>query len=126
MPLKHVLIVLGLVNCPRTKKSWTIAQKIAHKTRKWRVFFMRLKNHIDLVNCNGTPKLWAKAHKNDHKHENEEAFVMPLKHVHFVIFRVNHPGTPKLWAIAHENDHKHKDQVFFACLSNMYILSYFM
>jgi hypothetical protein len=70
MPLKHVLIVVDLVNHPETPKLWAIVHKNGHKLKNNEFFVMPLKHVLSvmvLVNHLGNPKLWAIAHENGPK-----------------------------------------------------------
>jgi hypothetical protein len=70
MPLKHVLIVIGLVNHPETLKLWAIAHENGHKRKNHEFLVMSLKHILSivgLVNHPGTPKLWAVAHEDGPK-----------------------------------------------------------
>jgi hypothetical protein len=67
MPLKHVPIVMGHVNRPRTLELWAIAHEIAIKRENRESFVVPLKPHIDFINRLRTPRLWAIAHENGHK-----------------------------------------------------------
>jgi hypothetical protein len=70
MPLKHVLIVMGLVNHPGTPKLLAIAHENGHKRKNDKFLVMSLKHVLTimgLVNHPRTPKLWAIAHENGPK-----------------------------------------------------------
>jgi hypothetical protein len=70
IPLKNVLIVMGLVNNPRCPKLWAIAHKNGHKHKNDKFSVMPLKYVVSvrgLVNHPSTLKLWAIAHENGPK-----------------------------------------------------------
>jgi hypothetical protein len=92
MPLKHVLIVIGLVNHPETPKLWAIAHENGHKHKNDEFWDMPLKHVVSvmgLVNHLGNPKQWAIAHAL--KCKNDEFLVMPLKHVLSITGHLNPP-----------------------------------
>jgi hypothetical protein len=70
IPLKNVLIVMGLVNHPVTPKLWAIAHENSHKCKSDQFSVMPLKYVVSvmgLVNHPSTLKLWAIAHENGPK-----------------------------------------------------------
>jgi hypothetical protein len=78
MPLKYVLIVMGLVNHPGTPKLLAIAHKNGHKRKNDEFLVMSLKhvvNIMGLINHPRTPNLWAIAHENGPKTQKRRVFV---------------------------------------------------
>jgi hypothetical protein len=49
MPLKHVLIVMGLVNYPGTPKLWAIAHENGHKRKNDEFLVMSLKHVLTIM-----------------------------------------------------------------------------
>jgi hypothetical protein len=67
MHLKHVQIVIFLVNCPRTPKQWAIAHENGHKCKKNEFLVMRVKHVLSVMgleNHPGNPKLRTIANEN--------------------------------------------------------------
>jgi hypothetical protein len=59
MPIKHVLSVMGLQNCPENPKLWTIAHEMAQKRKNDGFLVIPLKHLVSvvgLVNHLGNPK----------------------------------------------------------------------
>jgi hypothetical protein len=70
MPLKHIQIVIFLVNCPRTRKQWAIAHENGHKRKKNEFLVMRVKHILSVMGLENhprNPKLWTRAHENGPK-----------------------------------------------------------
>jgi hypothetical protein len=66
MPLKHVQIVIFLVNRPRTPKQRAMAHENGHKCKNDEFLVMPLKHVLSvtgLENHPKNPKLWTIAHK---------------------------------------------------------------
>jgi hypothetical protein len=74
MPLKHVLSVIGLVNCPRTPKLWAIARENGHKRKNDEFWDMPLKHVVSVMGLENhlrNPKQWAIAHENGPKMQKQ-------------------------------------------------------